>query len=392
MRIAIFVNSKSQYDVLGHFTEEFKKSLCRLKIDAMFYDTTKVSEAEILADFVKTKPDFTFGFNFLISEHSFLEPLEIPHIAVMVDSATYYPQLINAPHTLACFVEADSCKFIQHFGLTKTLFFPHAIEPSLVSADIQEELKNAKRDYEVTLTASYIDPDAIYSAWKETFSETTVAFFDEVVEETLESKGLCHFFCFLQKLQLKPDVANEIKDKELPIFDLINSVEKMIRARDKIRLVKALNGFEVHIFGHKQEEARWRAAVSGKNSIIFHQQVPFKELFSVYKRSKVVINSMPTIKHGFHERLLCALAAGASVLTNENEFMLPLFPNNLATSYFLAPKYAAIPKKVEQLLASETMRLQDVLEARNTIAKQHTWDARAKLLKELITPVVTHHK
>jgi len=239
-------------------------ALRRKKIACRIYDITKEDEAEILASFVKEAPDYTLGFNFLISTHSFLEPLGIPHIALMVDSATYYPQLINAPHTLACFVESDSCEFIKLFGNTKTLFLPHAIERELVDSTLEEEIVQAKRDFDVTISASYIDPDGIYENWKELFSQKTVAFLDEMVESTLASKEICHVLNFLQSLQTKQEIAQEIRDKELPIFDLINSVEKVMRGRDKIRLLKALNGFHLHIFGSNKMKSAGRGSCKTK--------------------------------------------------------------------------------------------------------------------------------
>lgn len=382
MRIDLFKNTKSQHEVLAHFTKGFQEALKRVKIDSDTYDILQQPEEEILASFVKKPPVCTAGFNVLISEHSFFEPLGIPHISLIVDSATYYPELINLPHTLACFVEQDSCEFIRLFGHTKTMFVPHAIEREVVSPALDTEIVESKRDLEIVLTGSFIDVEELYKKWKEIFSKKAVKFLDDIVESTLASSSLCHTLACLQALQTNQEVVEEIKGKEFPIFDIINSVEKVIRGRDKISLVNALHGSDLHIFGSVRDEEGWKGAC--KNGFVFHKAVPFKDLFALYKRSKIVVNSMPSIKNGYHERIFYGLAAGASVLTNENVLVPSTFEEGQALLYFLAPQYDAITKTVHTALKDEKKRLQDVLKARECVRASHTWDSRVALIQEAV--------
>ena len=384
MKIDMFKNTKSQYEVLAHFTRGFQEALKRAKIESDTYDIQQQPEEEILANFVKKPPDFTAGFNFLISEHSFLEPLGIPHISLIVDNATYYPMLINLPHTLACFVEQDSCEFIRLFGHTKTMFLPHAIEAEMVSSTLDEEIIEAKRDFEIVLTASFIDADELFKKWQMLFSKKAVQFLDDIAESTLASRNRCHTLACLQDLQANQEVVEEIKEKELPIFDIINSIEKVIRGRDKIRLVNALSGSDFHIFGAAKDEEGWRGVCKNKKGFVFHEAVPFKKLFELYKRSKIVVNSMSTIKNGFHERIFYALAAGASVLTNENALVPSAFEEGKALLYFLAPKYADIPLTINAALLDEKSRLADVFKARERVRASHTWDTRVKMLLDAV--------
>src|SRR5438105_109449 len=125
MRIDLFKNTRSHFEVLAHFTKEFQKALRRHKIASKTYDILTQSEGEILAHFVKDSSNYTAGFNVLVAEHSFFEPLNILHLAIIVDCATYYPELINSPHTIALFVDEDSCDFVRFFGHENTIFFPH---------------------------------------------------------------------------------------------------------------------------------------------------------------------------------------------------------------------------------------------------------------------------
>ncbi len=384
MRVDIFKNTESKYEVLAHFTKEFQKALKRAKIESDTYDIIEQPEEEILASFVKNQTDFTFGFNVLLAEHSLFEPLSIPHISWIVDNATYYPALINLPHTLACFVDDDSCEFIRLFGHTATMFLPHAIEKEAVSSSQDEEIRKEARDLDIVLAGSFIDADGIVGEWHKIFSKKTVQFLDEVVESTLASPSLCHTLACLQALQKNNEVVEEIKGKELPIFDILNSIEKVIRGRDKIRLVNAMSGLDFHIFGKASDEERWREVCKDKKSFTFHEHVAFEDLLKLYKRSRIVVNSMPTIKKGFHERIFYGLAAGASVLTNENSLVPSAFDEKGALLYYLAPNYKDIPNTIQVALKDEEKRLQDVLKARERVRESHTWDNRVKTLQEVL--------
>ena len=387
MKIDMFENTKSQYEVLAHFAEGFQNALKRAKIDSDTYDILKQPEEEILASFIKNPPDYTAGFNVLISEHSFFEPLGIPHISLIVDSATYFPELINLPHTLACFIDQDSCEFIRLFGHAKTMFLPHAIEAEAVSSTLDEEIIDSKRDFEIVLTGSFIDAEEIFKKWQESFSKKTLQFLDDIVESTLASSNMCQTLACLQALQTNQEVIEEIKGKELPIFDIINSVEKVMRGRDKIRVVNALSGSDLHIFGSSGDEEGWRSQCKNTKGFVFHEAIPFKNLFSLYKRSKIIVNSVPMIKNGFHERIFYALAAGASVLTNENVLVPSAFEEGKALLYFLAPKYAEITQTINAALSDEKSRMADVLKARERVRASHTWDARVKTLQEVLATI-----
>jgi spore maturation protein CgeB len=380
MKIDLFLNKVSQHNVLGAFTKSLHLEFERQAISSTIYDVSALSEGELLAALIKNRPDYTAGFNFFMGEHSYLEPLEIPHLAFVVDSATHYPSLLSSPHTLPCFVDQDSCEFLKFFGIDNALFFPHAIDRDLVSGQRQEEIVESKRDLDVVMTASFIDDESMYKKWQELFSKEAVTLLDDVVEKSLASPLYCHTLTYLQTLQQDERIVEEMKQKNVPIFDVVNSVEKVVRGRDKKRLIDALQSFPLHIFSTKKDLAGWKQAFSSHTNITYHEEVPFSQLFEVYKRAKIVINSMPTIKHGFHERLFYALAGGASVLTSKSFFLEERFPANKAVRFYLPPDYGQIKQEIETLRTCEKGRLDDVMALRKDINLHHTWDQRVASL------------
>src|SRR5260370_204644 len=81
------------------------------------------------------------------------------------------------------------------------------------------------------------------------FSEKIVCVLDEVGERSLASSDINHTCALLRALQEHPEQLEEHKKSRVPIFDVMNSVERVIRGGDKIRLVSALRDMELHIFG-----------------------------------------------------------------------------------------------------------------------------------------------
>ena len=378
MRIDFFRNDSSAHEVLGYFTKGLQEALRRHRIGSALYDMNPQSESEVLAHFVKDNTQYTAGFNVLLGEHSYFEPLGIPHIALIVDCVTYCPSLIDSPHTIACFVDEDSCDFIRLLGHDRTLYLPHAVEKEAIIDPV-----NLVRDFDVTFCGTFIDPDAIVSSWRVLFSPGFVQFLEGVAERALCSVDTNHMSLIMNELNNNYDLSKELKEKKVPLYDIMNSVERVYRGRDRIGLIGSLRDVTLHIFDHAQNEARWRNIAH--TNLVFHSAVSFQELLPVFRRSKVLLNSMPMFKRGFHERLFYGIASGASVITTENVAIPADFPASKAVLYYRPPDYAQVNATLAIALANEEERLQDILSAQKIVRKKHTWDQRVKKLKEFLT-------
>jgi spore maturation protein CgeB len=386
--IDLFENNQSQYEVLSHFTHEFQQALHRKKIQSKIIKKDKTTTSVAIEHFAEKNLDCTAGFNYLIDEELFFEKYRIPHLALLVDFATYYPELILCPNIISAFADEDSVEFFKLFGTNQVLFFPRAIEREVVSEKLNNEIVNSERNLEVVLCSSFIDADVIYKKWQVNLSPPLVKLLDDITEASLASRDHSHIQATLQELQVNLEFAQEIKEKKISFLDVINSVEQAMRGRDKIRILNALHGHKVFIFGPTDDKILWERVLNKKNTYTFHKPVHFKDLFSVFKRSKIVINSMPAIKRGFHERLFMALAAGASVLTNDNVSVPMSFDQGQHLIYFLSPEYHKINQGIETALSNEKKRLEDVLKAREYIRDAHTWDARVKMLEVSLPPLL----
>lgn len=378
-RIDLFTFEYSQqYGVQQVFSEGLQKSLIRFGLNSSLYPYKKLGDGQIIAELVKNAPECTAGFNVTVAKHSPLEPLAIPHVAMIVDSATYFPELLQNPNAIVSFVDEDSVGFFKMLGAKHVFHFPHAISAdSLVT-------KNSARDLDVVMMGSYIDKDEILATWNALLSPQSVARLEEVAQKVLASDHISHLQAFVELVEERGAFEKEVVDKQLEFFDLMNSLDQYIRGIDRIRMLQAIDR-PVHIFGAKKYEELWKKSIKETHKLIYHDEVPFSKMQEVLVRSRVVVNSFPMFKRGLHERLLLGLASGASVLGNDNVYVANEFGScPTALLNVLSPNYTQANQLIENALKDEEARFAAVVATHDIIRNKHTWDVRARQLVAIL--------
>lgn len=381
-RIDLFTFEHSQqYGVQQAFSEGLQKSLQCLGVMSSLFPYKALGDGQIIAELIKNAPDCTAGFNVTVAKHSPLEPLGIPHLAMIVDSATYFTELLKTPNALVSFVDEDSVGFFKMLGMKYVFHLPHAIDASVLEA------RNAERDLDVVMTGSYIDADEIVTTWNTLLSPQSVKRLLDIAENVLESDRLSHLQAFVELVEERGDFEKELVDKSIEYFDLMNSLDQYIRGVDRRRILEAID-MPVHIFGAKKYEGLWKKAIKGSKKLTFHDEVPFSQMPAVLKRSRVVINSFPMFKRGLHERMLLSLACGASVVCNDNIYVQTQFSPSLAIGNYLSPRYSQVNAFIEAALKDEETRHAAVIGTHDAIRSKHTWDVRAKQLIDVLGPML----
>ncbi len=382
-RIDVFKNTKSQYGVLASFTTSLQQALRRSGISSRTFDILTQSEGTILSHFAKEMPDYTIGFN-VIPHHLSFEQLGIPHIALVVDCATHYPELLQCKSAIAAFVEQDSCDLFRLIGHKRVLFFPHAIDEKWLKG----RQMPARRDLDIVLCGSYADSELVRGVWKMLFSEYVQEKLCDIAEKAIASASVTHMEMLMDEMEKGGNFADEIKEKKISAFDLMNWMELYMRGVDRLRFLQALQDVDIHIFAGKKDLEQWEQALRGKKRLFFHEEVAYEELADVFARARIVLNSMPTIKKGLHERLLFALSQGASVLNNASDFVCTAFPQRLAVLSVQPPEYDRANELVQEVFQNEEARQEEVRAAQKYIGEGHTFDARVAYLKEMIPQII----
>lgn len=393
-KIDIFLNPTSQFGVLDSFTLGLQKALRRAHVGSRSYNMFDRGREHMEKLCEKAPPQCTLGFNVILGPHVLYERLGIPHVAVMVDCASYLPQVFECYNCIAAYVDLDSCRYAQYFGHKPVIWLPHAIDRDMLTPHMRKIALGTKRDMDVVFCGSFVDGDDVWLGWKLLFSKKVIRILEDIVDEVIASSHLHHFDAFRHAYELHPIIQKEMKNKDLSFHHVVSSLDKCIRGRDRARLIKALKSYRLHIFTSPQDIDRWKRVIGSAKKVTFHNAVAFTALPEELQRAKIVVNSSPMMKHGYHERLFLALSQGASVVTNKTDFVEKAFRRVEAVQFYKAPHYDEITKTIDALLESEEKRLEDVVQAQQLIRKEHTWDNRVQTLltqlPELIVQIPQH--
>lgn len=368
-KILFLVGLPGQFDVLQTFTFELEAAVRRRGVETKVLHFQSEGLGGLAAAVARMHPDYIVGFNLVPSSNLMLDVIDVPFVSIFVDSITYFPNVINCKNLIACFVEKDSCKFLQALGGPKTLFLPHAIDQ--VHLEKQQEVV---RDLDVVAPCTFYDPQMYIEAWNSRFSKKLVRFLHELADEVLSSSDYSALELFCRRAE---EVQDDIAKTGLAPCDIVNSLEQYIRAYDRVQLLKAIEGADLHIFGPKSEHESWKKVLGAKSRLFLHDPVAYSALPAIFRRAKIVVNSMPMIKSGIHERLLLALSQSASVLTSKNRYIARFFSESKAVCSILAQDYGQIPEKLHAMLENEEERLRAVHGLKETLKEHFTWDVRA---------------
>lgn len=367
MQISILLNSKSQYEVLPCFEKGLIKSFQNKGVKVVEY----LIDENLPGRLADSTSDYTLGINVMLPDHMAI----VPHIAYMVDWATHTPELFKGRHSIVCNVDRGSSLILEEFGQCKSLFLPHAIsKDSIIDPP-------ASKNIDILFAGTFVDEGAIAAKLKD-FSPSLRKALDHLINQSLESTKLNHVQLLLKLFKDFPAYGNEMEGRQFTFFEICNIVEGILRARDRLNLLKAIDR-EFHLYGNNSRN--WKKALKSQNNCIVHEAVSFSEMTTLLQSAKIVLNSSPMFKEGLHERILFALANGASVITNENCMLPDAFPHPLSVGTYIAPHYNRINPLIEKMLSNEEERKGAVLESQEIIKKQHTWDQRAaELLFKLV--------
>lgn len=369
MQIDILLHSKSQYGVIDYFEKGLQEAFIKQGILSNTYPIDQKLPEYLL----ESSADYTLGVNVVLPDHLSY----VPHIAYMIDWVTYTPSLFSDSNMIVCNVDKQSAALLEKFVDNLILFLPHAISESSI---IEEE---TKRDIDLVFAGSYMDENLLYEKLKVNLSQDFLAALEEVISKSLTSSHINHVEYLSKLLEDFPHYGKELEEKQITTFTLCNTIEQMMRARDRMSLLKAIDR-EVHIYGNDCDA--WKQALHKHKNFIFHPPIEFKKINTLFQRSKIVLNSAPMFKEGLHERFLYALANGASVITNQNILLSNEFPEDRSLKTFIAPDYRNINHVINNMLESEEERIRDVKARQAYIKSKHTWDERVKSLLNVLQP------
>ncbi len=373
---------RTGYGVLPYFTRCFAQALSQQGIDCRILGNEKGYNPMLVSDLLNDAPDLTLCFNGLLPdrEGKFLcEMLRIPHVAILVDSPNLYMSLADSPLTV---VTCDDRQFVHFFRGLKSahsFFLPHAVEASF-QGDIY-----AERPYEVSFTGTCIDFESLRTSWPTRFSPAMATVLEEAAEITLCDQTTSYLEAYAQALERRLRTKGDIDPTTFIQAELFDQLEFYIRGKDRFAAITAIRDVPVHVFGTKSGPRGWQDYLRHMKNAVIHDRISYEETLTVMQKSKLILNSTPTIKDGAHERVFAGLMAGSAVITNQTHFLNESFQEGLA--FYKHNQYDALNGLVGHLLRDESQRFEMVQHGRKIIRQKHTWDARAQALLEHLNQI-----
>ncbi|MBS4168005.1 glycosyltransferase [Parachlamydia sp. AcF125] len=374
-RIDIFVPSRSQYGVLNQFTREFAEALSRQGVICRILEAQKGNPEPFLDQIFQNPPDCTLSFNGLLPDEEgrfFCDLIQIPHVAYLVDAPTHFFPLANSPLTLTTCVDNLGSQFFNELDCEYTFFLPHGVDKKLKNLD-------SRRPHEVVMFSSCIDYEKIRESWDHRFSKPLVNALHETVEMALYQDGISYLHAFVQAVDRQAKQGNPIPSQEINFIELLDTLERYIRGKDRTELVRGIQDAQVEVFGAPDGSKSWSDYFKDKPNVRCHPPVPYPQALEIMQQAKIVLSSCAWIKSGLHERILAGTQLGALVVCQENPYLLAQFKRN-SLLYYRHGEWESVNEKIGYFLNHEAERQARVQQGQHIIQTGHTWDHRATQL------------
>lgn len=377
-KIILIAPLKNQYGVLDYFTQKLCEALNRQGVQASIIVTDHNNPKKFLDQIFKENPQCTLSFNGILpdAEGRFLcDLIRIPHIAYLVDSPNHFFPLVHSKNNIITCIDQDFCQTFQNLKFPNVLFLPHAVNKELAPLDKPEHL------YDVVMFNSFIDFEKIRESWLKNLDPNVICVLDKAAEMALLDPNISYMQAFFQSMESCIKSGHPVDPSKLDYIDLLDQLEAYIGGKSHISLLKSIKNAQVHIFGTKEGQNEWKKYFkTGHKNIHIHDVVSFEEALEIMKRSKIVLNAVPKIKQGLHERLLSGMACGAAVLSLETPYLRSIFKDKENILFYSNQGLTKVNHIIDSYLSDESLRKKLAQKGREIVMQAHTWDHRAKSL------------
>lgn len=382
-RIDIIMPPTAQYGVLTHFSKKLHEAMIRNGVQCRLLEAKRDDPGTFLKALLGDQPECTLSFNGLLPDDQgrFLADLvKIPHVAYLVGSTYEFVSMTRSAYTIMACADKGSCDFYRQLGFTKTLFVPHGIEPSLIP--------DGNCDYDVTMFSSYIDYKAIRASWKKKFDTPVRNAMEEVAEQVSSDLEIPYYQAFVKALDHQLSKGGKMDPQKMNFIEVLEELELYVGGLDRYNLVKAIKDAKVDIFGCGDQGKGWKQALGKQSNVVLHDPIPYDQVLSTMRHSKIVLNSTPWIKEGSHERIFSALASGALVITNENRYLSHQFTDGESIVFYHPSRLDKANHRVNEYLSNEAKRDSVVSKGRQIVMGLDTWDRRVEQLLQELPPLL----
>jgi hypothetical protein len=379
----VVINTASIYNAVRTFGFEMAKAFSDLGYHVEVIDLNQPS-AYAQLDKILNDPNisFLFGMNGHPIEYLYQKvynnQLKIPFFAYLVDQPMYHLHRFDFDRNsknliISCLDQTHIAYLTTYFkGRYSKAFVPHGSSFNTVEGDQIKCMED--REIDILFAGTYLDPEKYRKKWISDFK------YGRLIDEIAE----CAVYQYKESLL---DIAeNVFYDKGIEfnysndqvLKDLLIQVDYYIRGRRRKEVLEKLSKLPLHVYNDD-----WNYLSSGSERVRVHPPIDYFEFHRQMNNSKIVLNILPNLVFGGHDRVFTSMLAGAVSLTDRSVFLENHFTHedNILMYNINDPDLA---EKVQQYLL-DTSKLQKIADnGRKVAQKEHIWLNRAKKILEFV--------
>ncbi len=336
----------------------------------------------------QNKYDFIFSMNGILANTTYEDgrfvqnSFDAPFIAYMVDHPLYMADRINSKlnnfHTLL--IDENHVDYVKKYypNVTSVGMLPHGG----IGVEESQIVPYAERKIDVIFSGSYENPDDILTEVKN-LPQVAQVIVMNIIEQMINDhsitveKGLDNF--------LKNGNISLTDNEYKSYMELTAYADRYVRALYRNLVVMALvkNGIRIYVFGSGWNKFKCDEA----GHIIAGGSIDPARCTELMAHSKIVLNVMPWVKNGSHERVFNAMMNGAVCLTDPSEYLEKEFTDDENIAFYSISDLTGLVKRVKHLLNNDEEAEKIAMNGYKIAREKHTWKCRAKEIASLANQI-----
>ncbi|WP_018249186.1 glycosyltransferase family protein [Orenia marismortui] len=366
--VIVLLKGKSRYNVARYFIDNLSQIYNKLGYKTKIIDSSSDDTDDLFNILLTNKVKFVLAVNGKVIKYFTEELAYFPNINFVskyADHPVYHYNRLLSPlenETILC-VDKTHKKFIKEVLNLDSIFVP-------AGAHINFDNNIVEKDNDILFAGTIKDPEFFRTEWLK-FGGLISEIFDELAEYALSKEFLdiqndVDYILKCKGIDLK---RNHKKD----IYKCARLVDKYARNYRRIKVLNALKGFNVKVFG-----SGWHKFIENKKGYSINNSIDFEKLIEEIKKSKILINVIPEFSYNGHERIFNGMYYGTAVVTNTNEYLRNNFKDNEDIIYYKWKEIDQLPNILNKLLDNEDKLKKITRNGQKKVAKSHTFLHRAK--------------
>lgn len=373
------IMSSSSYSATRFFATALSKAFEQLGYDLIMIDLTKPDYNKKIETILRDKNlYFLFGMNAHGYEYlkQRINGLQVPFFCYLVDHPIYHQNRLDynlkAENLIVSCLDRTHVDYLNNYykGTFTKAFIPHGASLGNISEIPANSLN--KRNTDILFTGTYTDPVKHRNVWLQDHEYKTMI--DEIVEKSLYESNI--------PLIDVAEVVLHSKGKRLTpdrrFTNLLVHADYYIRGYRRKKVLESFKHLSLMIFN-----TDWQYLKNKNGRIQIYPSIDYLEFQYKLQHAKMILNILPNLSYGGHDRIFTAMLTGGVSLTDKNKFLESNFTHG-ENILFYDLDDPNLEEKVVSYLQDVDMLERIALKGREIAKKNHTWEQRAKSILNVI--------